>query len=187
MPDLAVPKFRQNEKTLTAAERGTIYHGIMERIDFARAAEEGKPYLEEATEAMVQAGIFTEKEISIVHLSRIMDFFGTELGARCASAFAEGRLQRERHFNLLQRSEGEMVVVQGIIDCFFEEDGELVLLDYKTNWIDREKSFDEEADRLRGAYRDQIAIYSNALIQATGLPVKEAYLYLLGTGKSIKM
>lgn len=184
---LAVPKFRQGERALTAAERGTVYHGIMERIDFARAAEEGEAYLKEAAEAMVQAGIFTEKEIKAVRLSRIADFFSSELGLRCASAFADGRLQRERHFNLLQKKEGETVIVQGIIDCFFEEDGEVVLLDYKTNWIDREKSFEEEAERLRSAYQEQIVIYKEALTQAAGLPVKEAYLYLLGMGKSIKM
>ncbi len=185
--ELAVPKFRQGEKKLTAAERGTVYHGIMERIDFAAAAREGIDYLKTAVAEMIEQEIFTAEEIAAVRLSRITDFFESELGKRCAKAFAAGSLQRERPFNLQMEMDGENVIVQGIIDCSFEEEDGLVLFDYKTNWIDREKPFEQEADRLRQMYRQQIAIYCCALAKTYGKPVKEAYLYLFGAGCGIEM
>ena len=185
--ELAVPKFRQGEKKLTAAERGTVYHGIMERIDFAAAAREGIDYLKTAVAEMIEQEIFTAEEIAAVRLSRITDFFESELGKRCAKAFAAGSLQRERPFNLQMEMDGENVIVQGIIDCSFEEEDGLVLFDYKTNWIDREKPFEQEADRLRQMYRQQIAIYCRALAKTYGKPVKEAYLYLFGAGCGIEM
>ena len=79
------------------------------------------------------------------------------------------------------------MLVQGIIDCFFEEEDGLVLLDYKTNRIDRNRSFEEEAERLRRSYAKQIEIYSSALSEATGKKVKESYLYLFDAGCSIEM
>ena len=184
---LAVPKFRQGEKKLTAAEKGTVYHGIMERIDFGRAAREGLPYIRQAAQDMTEREIFTREEIEAVDLSRLADFFRSDLGKRCAEAFDRGSLHRERTFNLLQELAGETVAVQGIIDCFFEEEGRLVLLDYKTNWIDLSKPFAQEAARLRESYGKQMEIYREALTAATGLPVGEAYLYLFGIGRAIKM
>lgn len=184
---LAVPKFRQEKKQLTAAQRGTVYHGIMERIDFSLAASEGENYLKQAVSEMIEAEIFTTEEIEGVNLSRITDFFAGNLGRRCAAAYREGKLQRERSFNLEMDISGEAVLVQGIIDCFFEEEDGLVLLDYKTNRIDRNRSFEEEAERLRRSYAKQIEIYSSALSEATGKKVKESYLYLFDAGCSIEM
>ena len=186
-PVLAVPKFRQGVQTLTAAQRGTVYHGMMERIDFGRAAKEGISYLKAAAAEMTAKEIFTEEEIGAVRLSRIADFFKSSLGKRCAAAYEAGVLQRERPFNLQIQMEGETVIVQGIIDCAFEEQGQMVLLDYKTSWIDRDKPFEEEVERLRQTYQKQMDIYCDALTKASGKPVREAYLYLFGAGCSIEM
>lgn len=185
--DLAVPKFRQGEKVLTAAEKGTIYHGIMERLDFYKAMAEGEAYIEEAVKAMADAEIFTEEETAAVDLRRVADFFGTDLGGRCARAFAAGKLQRERPFNLKMELQGETVIVQGIIDCYFEEEDGLVLVDYKSSFMDISKGFAEEKERLRRTYEKQIEIYKRALTASGGRPVKEAYLYLLGAGCEIRM
>lgn len=185
--DLAVPKFCQGERKITAAEKGTIYHGIMERIDFARVMAEGLVYVKQAVSDMVDKTIFTETEIQAVDLSRITEFFETDLGSRAASAFAEGRLERERPFALQMELEGEQIITQGMIDCYFEEDDGFVLLDYKSNWIDKSKPFAEEAERLRTSYKTQMEIYQSALTAATGKPVKEAYLYLFGAGEEIQI
>ena len=79
------------------------------------------------------------------------------------------------------------MLVQGIIDCFFEEEDGLVLLDYKTNRIDRNRSFEDEAERLLRSYGKQIEIYSSALSAATGKKIKESYLYLFDVGCGILM
>ncbi len=184
---LAVPKFRQGEKRLTAAEKGSICHGIMERLDFVRAEAEGEAYVREAAEQMVCREIFTEEEIRSVDLSQLASFFRSPLGKRCAKSFGKGCLQRERAFDLQLELDGSFVIVQGIIDCFFEEDDGIVLLDYKTNRIDRRKSFAEEEERLRNQYQEQMDIYRKALSAALGKPVKEAWLYLFEPGRLIKM
>lgn len=185
--ELAVPRFKQGEKVLTAAEKGTIYHGIMERLDFYKAMSEGQHYIEEAVSVMTAAEIFTEDEAAAVDLRRIADFFKTDLGCRCGRAFAAGKLQRERPFNLKMELHGESVIVQGIIDCYFEEEDGLVLLDYKSGFMDASRGFAAEEERLRKTYGKQIEIYKQALTASSGRPVKEAYLYLLGAGCEIRM
>ncbi|MGF6375791.1 ATP-dependent helicase/nuclease subunit A [Clostridiales Family XIII bacterium PM5-7] len=177
--ELAVPKFRQGEKKLTAAEKGTVYHGIMERIDFVRGYEEGMTYLIEATKEMIAKEIFTEEEIEAVDLKRIEGFFSSDLGKRCATAAETGTLQRERPFNLQYQKDGETIIVQGIIDCYFEEADGLVLLDYKATLVNE--------DKVKETYKKQIEIYGQALEAAKGKRVKEAYLYHFGLGKMIEM
>ena len=83
--------------------------------------------------------------------------------------------------------DGEQIITQGIIDCYFEEGDGFILLDYKTNWIDSSKPFEEEAARLRETYAKQMEIYKDALHEATGKQVKEAYLYLFGAGVTVKI
>lgn len=184
---LAVPKFRQGEKELTAAEKGTIYHAIMERLDFDRAEREGLSYIEAAAADYAGRELFDAENLAAIDLSRIADFFDSQLGHRCAAAFRNGMLERERAFDLQMEMEGETIIVQGIIDCYFEEEDGLVLLDYKTNWIDEKKGFEEEAERLRRTYSGQIEIYRKALEVSKGRPVKESCLYLFGAGKLVRM
>lgn len=184
---LAVPKFRQGERQLTAAEKGTIYHSIMERLDFDRAEREGLSYIQAAAEDYVNREIFDAESLQSIELPRIAEFFDTELGSRCAAGYRAGNLERERPFDLQMEMEGETVIVQGIIDCYFEEEDGFVLLDYKSSWIDPQKDFEKEAERLRRTYGGQIEIYQKALETAKGRPVKEACLYLFGAGKLVRM
>ncbi len=184
---LAVPKFRQGEKKLTAAEKGTIYHSMMEHLDFGRVSREGIVYVEREAKNMVDSEILTEEELKAVDLKKVMRFFEGSLGQRVAAAFDQGTVERERPFDLMETLEGEAIIIQGIIDCYFEEEDGIVLLDYKTNWIDMEKPFEEEAARLRNTYARQIEIYKKALETTLKKPVKEAYLYLFSAGKTVKL
>jgi ATP-dependent helicase/nuclease subunit A len=68
--------------------------------------------------------------------------------------------------------------VQGIIDCWFVEDGQIVLLDYKSNM---------KTDEIRALYQAQIDLYRQALEDLTGMPVKEAYRYLLREARKVAM
>jgi ATP-dependent helicase/nuclease subunit A len=174
---LAVPKFRQGEKKLTAAEKGTIYHGIMERIDFGRVVSEGLAYVEQAVAEMIEKTIFTETEIQAVDLNRIVGFFDSNLGRRAAAAFADHRLERERPFALQMDLHGEPVITQGIIDCYFEEEDGLVLVDYKTG----------QSRNMAEKYRTQIDIYRRALEVTSGRCVKEAYIYLTNSGELVEL
>lgn len=184
---LAVPNFMQGEKTMTAAMRGTIYHTIMERIDFVRASEEGLPYLQSAVAEYVDAGILLEEEAQAVGMERIQGFFSTDFGKRAVKAAKEGRLYREKPFDLVREIEGEQIIVQGIIDCFFEEGGKYILLDYKTNYIDKNKPLSEELDRIKNTYKKQMDIYGEAIRTIKSLEVAEAYLYLFDIGQMVDM
>jgi ATP-dependent nuclease subunit A len=96
-------------------------------------------------------------------------------------------LQRERPFNLVLEQAGAQSIVQGIIDCFFEEGGELVLVDYKTTGVGSEGEFAARRESIRARYAMQIDLYRRALEAATGKHVKEAYLYLTNLGETIEM
>ena len=80
-------------------------------------------------------------------------------------------------------AEGEDTIVQGIIDCFFEEDDGIVLIDYKNSYVGAGRTAKDIAE----SYRSQIELYSQALKGATGKTVKEAYLYLFDTGQFVAM
>ena len=183
---LSVPSWKQGEHRITGAERGTVYHKLLETCDFVKADEEGAAYIERKAAELVEKGILTKEELQSVSLSYVIKFFETDIGKRCIKAAKEGKLNKERSFNLMTMHNGDQVIVQGIIDCFFEENGEIVLLDYKTNWVNTGR-MEEETERLRRTYRKQMEIYSEALEVSTGMKVKEKYLVHLETETAIDM
>ncbi|MDO5303091.1 MAG: helicase-exonuclease AddAB subunit AddA [Clostridia bacterium] len=184
---LKAPNFLGTDRKLSAAEKGLVYHSIMEHLDFGRAVDEGMAYVKEAVEEMVTLEVLTEEEAGAVWLKNILDFFGTGVGQRAAAAFKSGKLAKEKPFVLKTKHDGDEILVQGIIDCFFEEEGGYVLVDYKTNWIDPSKSQEEEFARLRETYGEQLRIYANAIEKGKGKAVKEAYLYLANAGLVVEM
>lgn len=184
---LRKPVFLEEERGFTAAEKGLIYHAVMEYADFSRAEGEGLAYIEEAVSEMVDKEILTQEEAGAVYLPNIAAFFRTAVGKRAADAFRNGALVKEKPFVLKLKRNGEDVLVQGIIDCFFEEEDGFVLVDYKTNWIDRSRPEEEEFGRLRNTYSEQLRIYKEAIEKAKGRPVSAAYLYLSNIGEVVEM
>lgn len=171
---------------MTAAEKGNVYHTIMEHIDFHAAVKGGISYIEEACCELVSKEILMQEEIDAIKLENIAGFFASDLGVRCAEKAKCGKLNREKPFTMeFEDAEKGLILVQGIIDCYFEDEDGLVIVDYKSNWIDESLAFEAEADRIRNIYKGQLDLYSKALESATGLATKERYLFLLAAGKSI--
>ncbi len=85
-------------------------------------------------------------------------------------------MRREQSFTILMDKDGTEIMVQGVIDCFFEENGQLVLVDYKNSTLKSE-------ELLKSRYRQQLDIYAEALKKITQKPVKERYLFLLDEGE----
>ena len=81
------------------------------------------------------------------------------------------------------QSGSDTLLVQGVIDCFFEEEGQWVLVDYKTDYVDSPERINELAQR----YRIQMDLYAEALEQITGKPVKERILCLLHANQAVSM
>lgn len=177
-----VKKLLSKEEKGKSARIGTAYHRIMEFIDFTKLSEE---YIRERIDYLIEHGVIENDIVSEIDSSKIIKFFDTDLGKRTVKAAQNGTLKKEKSFTLRTEWQDENILVQGVIDCVFEEDGKLVLIDYKTSNIDREKNHDEEIERIRAEYILQLDMYSKAIEEGTGKTVDEAYLYLFTTGDII--
>ncbi len=180
--NLGDPKFILGDESVSAAGRGTIYHSVLEHMDIAKANSEGISYICQLIEKMIEDEMITHAESEIIDLERLESFAKSDLACRIAQSDS---VYKEQRFNLMTDHEGHRVMVRGIIDCYFEEDGELVLLDYKTGNVRDANSGNEDAIRER--YKVQMDLYKEALEGATGKIVKEAYLYLTDVGKIVKI
>ena len=182
-----VPEFIEKQEVYTGASRGTAYHRVMECLDYSRtsSAEEIKIQIKE----LLMQKKLKEKEAECVRPGDIFAFVTSSLGQRMKEAAENRLLFREQPFVISREAEelnpdweGERILVQGIMDAYFMEDGELILVDYKT---DKVKKGEEKA--LSERYRNQILDYAEALSRAAGKPVKEAYIYSFALGKEIEV
>ena len=123
---------------------------------------------------MIREHMVSPAEIAGISDESIAAFWKSETGKRILAA---EEVHREWNFNLLI-SRGERMILQGVIDCAFRENGEWVILDYKT---DRGKS----REKLREEYSPQLQWYARAVRELTGQPVREILLYSLELEESI--
>jgi len=171
-------------RALTAAQRGTVMHLLMEKVDFAKAASGGRDYMQSVADILLADDAITTEEYDSLDIDNAAAFFETELGQRAAEAAAEGRLRKEKEFIFkMEMAEDASTIVQGVIDCFFGEDDGIVLIDYKNSYMGAGRT----ADDIKETYAAQIDLYSQALEGATGRNVKEAYLFLFDTGQFVRM
>ncbi|MDD3168546.1 MAG: 3'-5' exonuclease, partial [Eubacteriales bacterium] len=198
VPSLEKPKFTREQSTFTGAEKGTILHKIMEHLDFRQTAcvpgNHGEAdntgcasAREEAIKAvvdeLVNRRILTEEEAGAVSYQKIIGFFDSEIGKRACRA---EKLYKEVSFNIMKEMSGEKIIIQGTVDCYFEENGKYILLDYKSNYIgDREDEV--KINLVAGEYKDQLSLYKEALEKIRGIHVTEAYLYLFSIDRGIRI
>ncbi len=195
-----IPGFRREQEKVSGAVRGNAFHRTMELLDFTYLFTESglftgcpnnyeeyrrgldKNRLQNRLEEFLQRETvslrLTEEYAKAVSLPKILNFLEQELAYRMWRAQEQGLLYREQPFVLgidakrldPDLPEGEKVLIQGIIDVFFIEDGEIVLLDYKTDVID-------SLEALWNRYNVQIQYYEEALTKLMQMPVKERILY----------
>ena len=195
-----IPGFRREQEKVSGAVRGNAFHRVMELLDFMYVfvesglfekcpgdyetyrkrldAERLKNRLEEFLQRETISLRLTEEYAKAVSLPKMLNFLEQELAYRMWRAQEQGLLYREQPFVLgidakrldPDLPEGEKVLIQGIIDVFFIEDGEIVLLDYKTDVID-------SLEALWNRYNVQIQYYEEALTKLMQMPVKERILY----------
>ena len=138
---------------------------------------------------MERTGRMDRDSVSMIQAERLWRFFGSSIAARMREADRKGKLYKEKQFiigipaRMMDEADSdELVLLQGIIDAWFEEEDGLVLVDYKTDRI-REG----EEDVLLKRYRVQMLYYKQALEQITKKRVKEAILYSLTLQKEISV
>ena len=191
-PDLVplVPRFieekTETEEVFTGAARGTAYHRVMECLEYSKT--DTSQDLKEQIEALVQSQKLSEAEAKCIRVSDVGIFVECDLGQRMKRAALSGNLFREQPF-VISRSaaeieeswdESERVLVQGIIDAYFLENEEIVLVDYKTDFVRR-----GEEKKLVERYHTQLEDYAQALERMTGRRVKEKYIYSFALKKAI--
>ena len=135
-------------------------------------------------EGLVSGEFLTAEEAAAVDTEKLVDFARSPLGRRIAASPA---VYREKPFNLIYNVDGTDTMVQGIIDCFFEEDDQLILVDYKTTNIRKTDKMERYEAEIAAKYALQMKIYRQALEVTTGKKVKETNLYLTNIGKVIEI
>ncbi len=173
-----LPRFCKQEEQPGGADRGTMYHRFMEHLDFA--GDFAGNFMEMQLESMVKCGKILKDEAKWIRPEKIEAFLGGRLAGRMQRAARAGELHREQPFVLgvtagrirKEWNFDEEILVQGIIDAWFLEEDEIVLIDYKTDRI----AFGEET-RLVERYRAQLEYYQMALERLTGKKVKEKIIY----------
>jgi len=181
----ARPAFTRKD-SISAAQRGTAMHAFLQFADFRRAAA----CLNDEIERLAQAGYLTARDTTALERDKLQRFFASEF---CARMLRAPELLREKKFTLrIPASEfcepetqgdlfqiavtgGETIVVQGIIDCAFEENGKLILLDYKTDRV-------EALEILRERYGEQLRLYRRAMRECFGMEVAETLVYSFWLG-----
>ena len=191
---------RGEEEPSLGSRRGTAVHRIMELIEYgtlqnilkeeAAVPETGgwskgrssqkeiEDLVRQIMEKNIASGRLTEEAAELINVRKCAHFLASDLAGRMIKADREGRLYKEKSFFIgipakeirEEFPQEETVLVQGVIDVYFEEEDGLVLLDYKTDRV-------AEAEELRSRYHIQMDLYARALEQITQKHVKEKLIY----------
>lgn len=181
-----VPAFLREERKGNAAERGTAYHRVVECMDLSgiRHSEQVK----ERIDILIAQGKITKAAADTVNPYDIFVFGKSSLCKRILQAQAEGKLYKEQPFVMAKPAReiseeydsDKEILVQGIVDVYFEEEDGIVLADYKTDHV-------KTAEELVKRYKKQLEIYGESLEQLTGKRVKEKVIYSFCLGEEITL
>ena len=179
-----IPQFLQEEEVLTGASRGSAYHKLLELLNYELAYDENS--LTAMMEELQKERKLSDEMVQCIRKADILRFLNSDSGRRMQAAAKRKQLSKEQPFVLgIDAKEiypdikgEERILVQGIIDVYFEEDGELVVLDYKTDNV-------RSAKELRDRYHAQLDYYAQALEQLLQKKVKEKIIYSFTLGEEI--
>lgn len=190
-----LPGFLKKDENVSGSMRGSAFHKVMELFDFTKLTEEvsgdraaAEDLLRRQLEDMRLSGRLPAEYYAAVSVQKIVKFLMSGVAARMGAAARAGRLYKEQPFVLglpadrldTDFPEGETVLIQGIIDVFFEEDGRYVLLDYKTDAV-------KTAEELARRYHVQLEYYAEALEQFSDYRDTEKILYSFKLGEEIHL
>lgn len=174
--NLDIPSFI-DEKKKTGAEIGTLVHYVMQKLD------PNRPVMDQIN-SLIEEGMLLDRDLEYLDSRQYEQFFNSSIGQRLKNSH---KVEREKSFVLKKSVQdisdiqsNESIYIQGIIDCYFEEEKGLILLDYKTDHLNNLEAFREN-------YKKQLDLYKEALEDITGKVVIESYIYSFYLGKSIKV
>lgn len=176
--DEDMPRFLRGEEEINeGAKRGTSYHRIFELIDYSKDIESLEA-TQEMIEEIVRSGRISKADADLVSPKKIFRFLNSSIGKRMKAAALNGKLYREKQFvmgdaynKIIKEVDStEMVLVQGIIDAMFEENGKLIIVDYKTDNV-------ADIRQLEARYKTQLELYADAVQLSLGKEVGEKIIY----------
>jgi ATP-dependent helicase/nuclease subunit A len=182
------PRFMEEKKGLSGAEKGTAMHSLMQHLDLDKVSLKE---IEGKINEMRDKELLTEEQANAVKAEKILRFFESDLGKRMLKA--KETVKREVPFSIKLKSTevdkslpeelygDEMQLLQGVIDCYFEEEDGIVLLDYKTDY-----ATEENIEEIKQRYKKQLYYYDLALNRILDKSPKEKYIYLFSNGQIIK-
>lgn len=194
LPEIPRPKFLQGEVKVSGTARGTLYHMVMEHFPYEAIRQSGRAWTSEDfrkyLKQLAQKGYIKPEETSLLDTRKFVTFLGTDVGRRMEKAAAEGTLRLEQPFMIglsakdiyPKQDSQEMIIVQGIIDAFFLEEEEIVLVDYKTDLVK-----DGDGQALVKKYQIQLDYYAKALERLLDKKVREKIIYSFALGKELKV
>ncbi len=179
------PKFLIESQSLNKAEIGTLMHLIMQKLDFT------KDYNEESIKELIQELVFSkvinESHTKYIDIEKILAFTKSNLYSEIREA---KEVQKEMPFyiyipsnEIYNDATDEKILVQGIIDLYYiNKNDELILLDYKTDYVEKDNEH-----KLIEKYKKQLDIYKKALEKALNRKVEAVYIYSIYLNKKIKI
>lgn len=186
---VAIPNFMQEGKDIKGASLGNLYHKILDKKDIIQIKDPQS--LNKYLSDLHNNGNLITEELKTINQEKLLMFLTSNIAERMRKASMEKKLFTERQFimgveateiNKHMKSD-ELVLIQGIIDVYFEEEGEIVLLDYKTDRVD----FSTGEETLIKRYAVQLDYYERALVKLTNKKVKERVIYSFALDKAIRL
>nr|WP_317333753.1 helicase-exonuclease AddAB subunit AddA [uncultured Romboutsia sp.] len=193
---LKKPIFMQEETEdkITSAERGSIVHLIMELLEFNKINTIDE--IKEQINMFIKKNIITEKQSTAINPNKIYKFFKSDIGQRIIKSsfvkreqviYAQIKLKDVYIYEDLINDDilnydDENIMLRGIIDAYFEEDEKIVVVDYKTDFVN-----DENKEEVINRYKKQLDLYAEVVKNLTGKEVKEKYIYLFGIDEGVSI
>ena len=178
------PNFISGEQKPTATERGTLIHLVLQYAELEKCSNDDD--VKKELQRLIKRGTISQEQANEIDINSIISFYNSNIGQRI---IASDHVKKEFKFSLLTKADeyfpgggSDKILLQGVVDCYFEENNELVVVDFKTDKV-TEKTVASRADK----YKPQLDAYANALERITGKTVKERIIYFFILNKEIMM
>ena len=177
------PKFMEEKKELSSAEKGTLVHLILQKLDFKK--EYTKEQVEQFIQSLYEKEIINKLQKEAVNSEKIYKTLTSEFFKKIQTA---KQIYKEVPFytyintkEIYNTKNEENILVQGIIDLYYiTNEDEIILVDYKTDYVKNEEELIEK-------YKIQLEIYRKALEESLNKKIKETYIYSIYLNKAIKI
>lgn len=189
---MQTPLFLQEKRGLTPSEVGTAYHSVMQRINLN--GELTKESIKNQINDLVEKELMTFEAAKAVNVTKIFNFFNSGVGEKVIEAYKAGNLKRELPFRVeipstriyenldKEKYENEKLLLRGVIDCYFDDGEEGVIIDYKTDYAPEDKIHE-----IKERYKVQLDYYSEAVKNAFNKKKVRRYLYLFSLNRFLEV